>query len=293
MAQIDPSAINGAFKLQVQTPGRRRLWIFWGAVGAAVLVFTIYASIVDFGIHGNRPAPAGVLIIVGVGLFGLLMVASSFVVMRQAMGLHLNGIQITPTALEPMRLLAQADDPEALKGWGRSRLHAVEELEKRSYPSAGASVGVTLAQFQDGPKDRFYLASLSIHSEGREVYQLVNATHQHSTHSNDLCIVSKDGIHKFSDTMSSHNESLAGQLEDLGTVLEISGVPVFLSFKARTTSKLQAGALGGLIGGLVAAGIDEVRQGHLRNEIDSGNLIDPVFTSRLRGLLGRFKWEII
>lgn len=291
MVHIDGQAINGVFKLQIQTQRRRVWWIILGVIGLVIVGTMVYLTWAFLDLDSST-APTDALFVAGGVLLGLLMIASSIVVVRKPLGVHLEGIKVTQASLEKTRLFAKFENKAALRQAGLVRLCDILESESTPYPSSTATVVVSLAP-ANGVKRRFYLALISIRSGDQEALQLMSGAHRQGyTYANDLCVIEGDILEKFRDTRGANTEGLSRQLERLGALLEGCGCRVLLDFRVRATNKIQAGAMGGIIGGLVASGIDRARQERLRLGAESEEVFDAEFARMLREVVRKFKWEV-
>jgi len=291
---------SGFFTIDSQTRGSRIAWIISIPISLAVLVLGIHLANDALHNRGMGHAPDGMEILLFLMFFfvlpGLLVLAGVRKLFQRP-GLYFTGIRTTPNGFEAGSLTVDLASVEPRDTWRRSQSGRVltgKWTPEKKIAADPLSVVIFLKEDRNA-KRHYFFERFILASKETVLHQFSGAKSVAETNSNDIVAMLNGSFELLGGSGAVSCQHLLGPLERSADVLSTaaSGHPLActLSFVAKTVGGDKV-LLFGLVGALVAAGIDSRRKGKLEASFRNGRLFDADLTQKLADFAESRGWTI-
>jgi hypothetical protein len=208
--------------------------------------------------------------------------------------LLLTGIRVKDETLEVGRMRAKAASIEELRRTGEGLLTDVSWKPLVMLRAEEASVCLSVCRLKDK-----YFGLEDIRMQSRASADAGTGVVSIEYSPGFWSVISKGQISLVpnSPEQNTYNEGLLRQLQWVGEFFRRTGIlcPGFLkvTFLTRTTNKFMYGAMYGAVGALGAMAVNDIRQATLDERIKSGELVDKVFSPRVKAVIEEYSMEIV
>jgi hypothetical protein len=267
----------------------------------AVIAIAIYVECDDINHRGTGSAPDGLQILIFIALFFILpgaLIVGGLFKMRQKPGVYFEGIRTTPDGFETGSFTVDLESVEPrVSCWWPTKSGKVLTgvwTPQKTITADPLSVVIFLKQSRN-VNDYYFFERYVIASKESVLHQIIGKKSLAETADNNIVAMLNGNFELLGGTGVIPCKSLLPALERIADVLStaVSGQPpaCTLNFVAKTVG-LDKVLLFGVVGVLVAAGIESRRKGKLQKSFTEGRLFDAELTQKLADFAERRGWAI-
>jgi hypothetical protein len=297
-----PSQINGIFKIEYQTKVSRIVWSIFIPIFISVFVIGIYLS--NNGLFGSGSTkPSGlayITIIIAFFVLPVLLTFTGIKKMFQKLGLYFYGIKISDLGFEIGKLTVDFDSVELEEKWKVTKsgkiLKSNWKTEKK-IPYDQLSFVIFLKEHRDY-KNSYFFQKFVIAKNNKVLEQYITSKGITETNTNSLVTISNGSFKKLKEGNIQKEKNCHYLLEPLEQIADLFS-NLIIDNRSSCTLNLVPKTVGslaypyGVVGALVASGIDSVRNDSMREKYKDSKLFDSEFNEKLIDFLERRKWTLI
>jgi hypothetical protein len=286
--------VTGIFTIETQTTRSRIAWICAIPIGIVVFIAGICLAGEAFEDIGGMGV---ILYLMFFFLLPFLIVIAAIRKMFQKPGVYFNGLRATPSGFETGALTVQLEDVGPGDDWRKTLRGSVEEGEwKTGKAMTQQPLAVGLFLKESGTvKKAYYFDRFVISSEKKVLHQLIGGKGVAETNANNLVGMIDGEFELLGDRAEKPCPELMPAIERSADILAAAspGAPPVctLNIVPKTVS-MSSSFMFGLVGALVASGIDSGRKRKMQKAFRDGKLFDSAFTDQLMDFIDRRGWLI-